>query len=258
MIDKITPLIITFNEAPNIARTLDRLVWAKRIVVIDSGSTDKTVEIVRSYPQAEVIHRDFDDCANQWNFGNDQVATDWVLSLDADYELSDELIMELRGLTTSAGIDGYRVNFTYRIFGRPLRGSLYPPRIVLYRKGRSYYKNEGHTQRLMVGGNVLPLSGVIFHDDRKPLARWLSSQRRYAQQEAEHLLTSNRKKLSRADRVRLAAWPAPPAVFVYTLIVKGCLLDGWPGWYYSLQRLLAETMLALEIIDRRLRCDPRT
>src|SRR5262245_29902250 len=157
MIDKITPLIITFNEAPNIARTLDRLVWAKRILVIDSGSTDKTVEIVRSYPQAEVIHRDFDDFASQCNFGNDQVATDWVLSLDADYELSDELIVELRGLNASAATDGYRVNFVYRVFGRPLRGSLYPPRIVLYRKGKSYYRNEGKVKTLTVGGDVLPI-----------------------------------------------------------------------------------------------------
>ena len=57
--------------------------------MIDSGSTDKTVEMVRSYPQAEIIHRDFDDCASQWNFGNAKVNSDWVLSLDADYELSE-------------------------------------------------------------------------------------------------------------------------------------------------------------------------
>ena len=63
----------------------------------------------------------------------------------------------------------------------------------------------------------------------------------------------DRNALDRVDRVRLAAWPAPLAVFLYTLILKGCLLDGWPGWYYALQRLVAETMLALELIDRRLR-----
>jgi glycosyltransferase involved in cell wall biosynthesis len=257
MIDNITPLIIAYNEAPNIARTLDRLVWAKRIVVIDSGSTDQTVEIVRAYPQVEVIHRDFDDCASQWNFGNEQVNSDWVLSLDADYELGDDLIAELHNLKPRAAVDGYRANFVYRIFGRPLRGSLYPPRVVLYRKIKAHYRNEGHTQRLVIAGNVLPLSGVIFHDDRKPLARWFASQRRYAHDEAEHLLELGRKTLSRTDRIRLAAWPAPLAVFIHTLIVKGCLLDGWPGCYYAFQRLLFETMLALEIIDRRLRRDGR-
>jgi glycosyltransferase involved in cell wall biosynthesis len=255
MLEDITPLIIAYNEAPNIARTLDRLTWARRIVVIDSGSTDNTREIVCAYPQSEVIHRDFDDCASQWNFGNEQVNSDWILSLDADYELSNDLVAEMRGLNPDASVDGYRANFVYRILGRRLRGSLYPPRVVLYRKIKAHYRNEGHTQQLVTAGNVLPLSGVIFHDDRKPLARWFASQRRYAQDEAEHLLEPSRKTLGATDRIRLVAWPAPLAVFIHTLVIKGCLLDGWAGWYYAFQRLLFETMLALEIIDRRLRRD---
>jgi glycosyltransferase involved in cell wall biosynthesis len=253
MIEEITPVIITYNEAPNIARTLDRLLWARRIVVIDSGSTDETVNIVRSYPQVEVIHRPFDDFGSQWNFGNDQVSRGWVLSLDADYELSDALVAELRGLHPTAATSGYRVHFVYRVFGRPLRGSLYPPRIVLYRKDKACYRNEGHNQQLVITGDVLPLSGVIFHDDRKPLARWVASQRRYALEEVEYLLASDRNSLSRVDRVRLAGWSAPFAVLIYTFFFKGCLLDGWPGWYYVLQRVLAETLIALEIVDRRLR-----
>ena len=173
MLDDITPLVITYNEAPNIARTLDRLLWARRIVVIDSGSTDETLEIVRSYPQAEVIHRSFDDFASQCNFGIAQVATAWVLSLDADYELSDALVTELRNLRPDATIAGYRARFIYRICGRPLRGSLYPPRIVLYRKDTASYRNEGHGHCVVVAGEIAALSGVIFHDDRKPLVRWI-------------------------------------------------------------------------------------
>src|SRR5262249_16099262 len=144
-------------------------------------------------------------------------------------------------------------NFVYRIYGQPLRGSLYPPRIVLYRKDRATYRNLGHGHRVEVGGHIAQLSGTIFHDDRKPLTRRLASQQRYASLEAESLLASDPKVLCRADRLRLAAWPAPLAAFIYTLIFKGCLLDGWRGWYYALQRLFAETLIALEIIDRRLR-----
>jgi glycosyltransferase involved in cell wall biosynthesis len=253
MIEHITPLVITFNEAPNIARTLDRLTWAQRIVVIDSGSTDETLEIVRSYPQAKVIARPFDDFASQCNFGIAQVGTDWVLSLDADYELSDALVDEIRILRPDAEISGYRAHFVYRIHGRPLHGALYPPRTVLYRKDKAYYRNEGHGHRVMVEGKIVPLAGLIFHDDRKPLARWFAAQEQYAAKEAEHLLAAEPKSLRRNDRIRLAAWPAPLAVFAYTLIFRGCLLDGWRGWYYALQRLLAETLIALEISDRRLR-----
>ena len=254
MIEDITPVIITYNEAPNIACTLDKLIWAKRIVVVDSGSTDETLEIVRSYPRAEVVYRPFDDFASQCNFGLAQVATPWVLSLDADYELSEALVSELHDLSPDAATCGYRARFIYRIYGRPLRGTLYPPRTVLYRKDKARYRNEGHGHRVTVDGEIVSLSGVIYHDDRKPLARWFRSQQRYASQEAEHLLTSDRKSLGRADRIRLAGWSAP-LVFVYTLLFKGCVLDGWPGWYYSLQRLLAETMITLEIADRRLRGD---
>ena len=253
MLKEITPLIITYDEAANIARTLDRLLWAGRIVVVDSGSTDRTAEIVRSYPQAELIHRPFDDFASQCNFGIAQVNTPWILSLDADYELSEELINELAKMHPDATTTGYRARFVYRIYGRPLRGSLYPPRIVLYKKDNATYRNEGHGHRVVVRGKIVPLSGVIFHDDRKPLGRWLASQQRYAGVEAEHLLASERKALCQADRVRLAAWPAPLAAFIYALIFKGCMFDGWRGWYYALQRLLAETLIALEIIDRRLR-----
>lgn len=253
MIEEITPVIITYNEAPNVARTLNKLVWAKRIIIVDSGSNDETLDIIHSYPQAQFIYRPFDDCASQWNFGNNQVDRGWILSLDADYELSDEFIAELGGLHPTAATVGYRAQFIYRIFGRPLRGSLYPPRIVLYRKDKAYYRNEGHTQQLVVAGSVLPLSGVIFHDDRKPLARWVASQRRYASEEVEHLLSSDRDSLSRVDRIRLMGWPAPLAVFFYTLFVKRCLLDGWHGWYYVLQRVFAETLITLELIDRQLR-----
>ena len=253
MFKDVTPLIITYDEAPNIARTLDRLSWAERIVVIDSGSTDPTIEMVRSHPRAELIHRPFDDFASQCNFGIAQISSPWVLSLDADYELSDQLVDELGNLHPESNTAGYRANFVYRIYGRPLRGSLYPPRIVLYRRDRAAYRNSGHGHRVEVSGYVAELSGVIFHDDRKPLKRWLASQQRYAREEAEYLLTADRKVLSWADRVRFAAWPAPIAAFIYTLVFKGCLFDGWPGWYYAFQRLLAETLIALEIIDRKLR-----
>jgi glycosyltransferase involved in cell wall biosynthesis len=256
VLEDITPLIITYNEAVNVRRTLDKLVWARKIVVIDSGSNDETIDILRTYSQVEVIHHPFTDFASQCNFGISQVVTPWVLSLDADYELSDQLVTELQSLAPAATIAGYRAKFIYRIYGRSLRGTLYPPRTVLYRKERAIYHNEGHGHRVTVSGTILPLTAPIYHDDRKSLAHWLVSQQRYARQEAEYLLSSDPGALNRTGRIRLLAWPAPLVVFVYTLLFKGCLFDGWPGWFYVLQRVLAETIIALEIIDRRLTRDP--
>jgi glycosyltransferase involved in cell wall biosynthesis len=246
-------MIITFDEAPNIDRVLRRLRWATRILVIDSGSTDGTLKILESYSPVDVIHHSFTDFASQCNFGLTQVRTPWVLSLDADYELSEDLVNDIAVLEPGSGIAGYRARCIYRLFGRSLRGSLYPARTVLYRTSKASYRNEGHGHTVMVDGPVLPLRGRIYHDDRKPLARWITSQQRYAKQEASHLLGAAANELSTTDKIRLMGWPAPVLVFVYTLFAKGCILDGWSGWYYALQRLMAEVLTALEIVDARLR-----
>ncbi len=256
-VESITPVILTFDEVPNIARTLDKLTWARRIVVIDSGSTDGTIELLASFPQVDIVHRPFDNFADQCNFGLTYVRTTWALSLDADYEMSAELVRELQDLQETEAVRGYRVSFVYSIYGRRLRGSLYPPRTVLYRVRDAHYVNEGHGHRVQIPGQVRQLRGVIYHDDRKPLSRWLVAQQRYAQLEAEHLLSCNNENLSGSDRLRRMAWPAPILVFLYVLLLKGCLLDGWPGWLYVLQRTLAEIMITVELIDRRLRAISR-
>jgi len=246
-----TVLIITLNEAPNLARCLDRLDWARRILVIDSGSTDQTLQIAHQYNNVEVVHRPFDSFADQCNFGLTLIETPWALSLDADYELSSTLVSEINSLRESS-IQGYSAPFIYRIHGRVLRGSLYPPRTVLYRVRAARYRNEGHGHRVSVDGPIARLSAPIYHDDRKPLQTWMDSQKRYANAEADHLLAADPSTLSGVDRLRLLAWPAPLLVFLYTLVIKRGLLDGWAGWYYTLQRTIAEALLAVNLIDRRL------
>lgn len=247
----ITPLVLAFNEAPNIGRCLERLRWAKRVVVLDSGSTDDTVAIARSFPNVEVHHRPFDNHTNQWNHGLGQVDTPWVLSLDADYILTDELTAELRDLQPGEDVAAYFVRFRYCVGGRPLRGSLYPPRAALFRKDRAGYVDDGHTQLLEARGPTAFLRGVILHDDRKPLAEWAANQVRYARLEAGKLMSRPRASLSRNDRIRLTAFLGPALVLPYCLILKGGMLDGWRGLYYAFQRLIAELLLCLFLIEAR-------
>ena len=249
MLEKITPLILTYNEAPNIGRTLERLTWAERIVVVDSFSDDSTVKILSSYPQVEIFQRHFDHFANQCNYGLEQVKTEWVLSLDADYILSNELIEELQFLPEHLLKDAYFAKFKYCIFGKPLRGSLLPPRKVLYRKDKAIYIEDGHAHRVEVAGNYEYLSGYVNHDDRKSLSRWLQSQDRYLLIEARKLLTTPTSKLSFGDRLRKQKVIAPIAILLYCLILKGGILDGWEGWYYAWQRVLAEILLAIRLIE---------
>jgi glycosyltransferase involved in cell wall biosynthesis len=251
VVDQLTALVLTYNEEDNIGRTLAALGWVPRVLVLDSGSTDRTLEIVARFPNARVATRTFDSFAGQCNFGLTLVEAPWVLSLDADYEVSEALAREIGGLEPAADVCGYRARFVYRVYGRNLRSTLYPPRTVLYRKDKAKYRDEGHGHRVQIAGSIAPLAAPIYLDDRKPLSRWFANQRSYARLEADYLLGTPRAGLGRADRIRRMAWPAPILVFLYTLIVKRCALDGWPGWYYVLQRTLAEVVIALEIVDRR-------
>lgn len=253
-LDRITVIILTRDEAPNIGRTLAALTGLSRIIVLDSGSSDATHEIVAERAGATVMVRPFDTHAAQWNhvLAAAQGERPWVLALDADYVLTPELVDEMRRLAPGDEISGYRVRFRYCIGGRPLSGSLYPPHVVLFRAGRSRFVQDGHTQRVEVDGAVADLKGLIHHDDRKPLSRWLSSQLNYTRLEAAHLLAKPRDQRRFADRIRLLAFPAPFVVFAYTLIFKGCLLDGWPGWFYALQRMTVEAMISLHLIEHRM------
>ena len=254
MLDRITPLILTFNEAPNIARTIAQLGWAKDIVVVDSGSTDRTRDILRQYPQVRVFDRAFTTHAEQWTFGLEHtgILTAWVLALDADFVLPDAFVRELASLTPAAGTAGYQAAFTYCINGAPLRGAAYPPVVVLFRRADAHYDQDGHTQRVRVRGAVRPLVARILHDDRKPLSHWLAAQSRYMRLEADKLGAARAGTLGRVDRVRRWLVIAPPAMFVYCLVVRGGLLDGWAGLFYALQRATSEVILSLFLVERLL------
>jgi hypothetical protein len=136
--------------------------------------------------------------ASQCNFGITQITTPWILSVDADYELSDDLVKELRLLAPAKETVGYRAQFVYRTDGRPLRGSLYPPRILLYRKDQAIYCNEGHGHRVSWPARSIT---TIAHRSRigSPHSSVMLAKRR-------SILPI--KRLARNDRIRLAAWPA--------------------------------------------------
>ncbi|MGR9072534.1 MAG: glycosyltransferase family 2 protein [Gammaproteobacteria bacterium] len=253
MLDEITPLILTYNEEPNLERVLKKLYWAKEIVILDSGSHDATLEIARSFPNVRVVTRAFDSHAVQWNYGLREtgIGTEWVLALDADYVLADALIDEIVLLKHQPDVQGYRARFRYCLFGKPLSGSLYPPVVVLYRRRQANYRQDGHTQRLSLQGNVAELNGSIFHDDRKPLSRWLISQDRYARLECDLLANRRWDDLSWQDRIRKMIFVAPVLVPIYCLTLGKGFLDGRRGLYYALQRGIAESLLALKLLENK-------
>jgi glycosyltransferase involved in cell wall biosynthesis len=254
MLDEITPIVLTYNEEPNLDRTLARLEWARDIVIVDSFSTDRTMAIAARHSAVRVFQRPFDTHAQQWSFAIEQtnIRTAWILALDADYVLSPDLVEELRNLKADGANDAYRASFRYCVEGMPLRGALYPPVTVLFRRCRAHYVQDGHTQRLRVDGPVGRLKAKIDHDDRKPLSHWLLAQDRYMRLEAEHVARTAWSELSLPDKIRRLPPVAPFLAFAYCYFGKRVFLDGRAGLHYALQRLMAEALLALRLVEIQL------
>lgn len=250
MLDRITPVIITRDEAPNIGRTLARLTWAREVIVCDSGSTDATLSIAHGFANVRVVERPIDTLADQWTFAVAQANSDWVLTLDADYIVPDASIEEMRQLTGDAA--GYEAGFLYAIDGRPLRATLYTPRVVLLRRDRATFYMDGHTQRVRVNGRIVPLRERIIHDDRKSMRNFIARQRRYMRDEAAKLRNADRDTLGLPSRIRRWRIVAPLLVVPYTLFGKRLILDGRAGLRYALERFIAEVILSWELtVGRR-------
>jgi len=245
VLDDITPLVLTRDEAPNIARTLGQLRWAREVVVVDSMSDDDTVAIARSFANVRVVQRPFDAHAAQWRFGVAQVRTPWVLTLDADYFVPDDAVREIAALAPPPDVAGYVARFRYAVDGRPLRATLYTPRPVLLRAGAFEIWQDGHTQRTRVAGRTETLREPFVHDDRKPWHRFVERQRAYARAEAAKLRGEHAPNF--AARLRKLRSVAPFAVLAHTLFVKGLILDGRVGWQYAKERFVAEWLIAREL-----------
>jgi glycosyltransferase involved in cell wall biosynthesis len=236
----ITPMILTYNEAPNIERTLSRLVWAKQVVIVDSFSSDATPVLARKFSNVRFFQRKFDTHASQWNFALRE-------ALDADYVLTDDFLQELRWMDPRSNVNGFRASFRYCIGGKPLRASLYPPVTVLYRRGFACYEQLGHTQKIVVHGRIQDMKSPIWHDDRKSFSHWLNAQKKYMQLEVKRLKSGN-SHLRWTDQLRQLRVIAPLGVFFYCLLGKGLILNGVPGFVYAGQRTIAEALLSFYLI----------
>jgi glycosyltransferase involved in cell wall biosynthesis len=251
MLDRITPLILTRDEEANIGRTLTQLAWAREVIIVDSLSTDGTVSIARQFDNVRLLSRPFDSHAEQWTFGIEQVRAPWVLTLDADYFVPDAFVRELASLEPPPDVAGYEAGFLYAIEGRPLRSALYPPRVVLLRRGAFAFWQDGHTQRVRVDGRVERLGVPLIHDDRKDLRRFIDRQKKYMREEAAKLRATPWKALPASGRIRKLRIVAPFATLLYTLLGKRAILDGRAGLRYAAERFLAEAVLSIELFRSR-------
>src|SRR5437762_1962065 len=230
--------IITFNEADNIERTLESVRFADEIVIVDSGSTDRTVEIARSFG-AKVFVEDWKGFALQKNSAIDNCTGTWVLSLDADEELTEELGAEIRGMLetdaeTVSQVDGYRLRLRHVFLGRWMRyGGYYPDmKLRLFRRvtsaGIAHFTDRPVHESVTVAGRVETMTKDLLHHGYPNLEIYLEHMNRYSTLGGR--LAAAKGKISRSLPAFL--WNValvPKLTFVWNYIFRLGFLDGREG-----------------------------
>jgi glycosyltransferase involved in cell wall biosynthesis len=266
---KLSCLILTYNEEVNIARCLAALDWCDDIVVIDSGSTDKTLDIAREY-HAKILHRPFDNFASQRNFGLDkgELHHEWVLHLDADEFVTKELQALLANFSPAEDIDGYFLPSKIILHGQWLKyAGMYPTyQARLGHRDRMRFIKVGHGQREDVQPDRMGRidEPYLHYSFSHGMQKWLEKHLRYARDEAQLIVDIRRgaavsanddsqqnsdpasgRRVSKARAASLPLALRPIARFLYVYLFRKGFLDGRAGFSYAFMLAVYEGMTAI-------------
>jgi glycosyltransferase involved in cell wall biosynthesis len=231
----LTVLIITLNEELNIARALKSVEWADEVLVIDSDSTDKTVEIAQSMG-ARVVQQPWLGYGQQKNFGMSQAKYDWVLSLDADEEVSSELRTAIAHFLSSDGLQNgkqyWGAAFPRKTFflGRwIMHGGWYPNILtrLAHRKQSRWTEPKVH-ESLEVSGGVTILPADLFHYTFRSVGDQVRTNIKYAKFGA----LAAQAKGENGSLLKILLKPV--GKFLETYVWKRGFLDGFPGFVISI------------------------
>ena len=273
----LTAIILTKDEAINIERCLNGLREVEDVVIVDSGSSDGTLEIAqRVRPDVRIFHHPFQDFGDQRNWALDRTEPrhEWILFVDADEFCTEPFVQELRKFVSDPGdLVGAYIAGKYYFLGKWIRrSSLYPSyQLRLLRKGFVRYRKAGHGQVEELNGSAGYLvEGWIHEGMSKGIFQWMERHNHYAREEAQRLCELREEKVQvpaifgrdprsrRREMKKLSArLPFRPLVAqIYTLFLCGAILDGPSGWLFvrlqtSYRILIDANRKELEFLDRR-------
>jgi glycosyltransferase involved in cell wall biosynthesis len=252
----VSVLILTRNEEANLGECLESVGWATEAFVVDSLSTDHTVEIARRYG-AQVYSRAFEGYARQRNWALDNLpfAHDWILMLDADERVPAPLAGEITRVVRRQDNTPAGFYLARRFFfqGRWLKhGGLYPTWLLrLFRRGRARIEQRAVNEHIIPEGEAGRLTQPFDHADRRPLSDWIAKHNRYADLEAEDYLHEKSRGYdhslparlwgSQAERkrwIKLRVWNRLPVglrpflLFFRNYVILAGFLDGRAGLTY--------------------------
>ncbi len=222
---RVSVAVVALNEEERLRACLESVVWADELVVVDAGSSDKTVAIAREFTD-RVLFRAWDGYGTQKNFALDQCQGDWVLSLDADERVSEALRDEIRAvLEVEPAEAGFFLPRRNLFQGRWVRrGGLYPDwQLRLFRRGKGAFVERAVHESVRVDGPTGRLRAPLTHESYRSVADAVARLNRYSDLAAADLAASGRGG-SLVDLLGRPVWR-----FVSMYILRAGFLDGWRG-----------------------------
>lgn len=268
----ISVVILTFNAAETIGATLASVVpLSDDIHVVDSGSTDETLDIVRA-AGAKVTSHPFENYGAQRNWAIETLPLrhEWQLHLDADERVSDELAAELRAQFAGEGppesIAGYYIPRLVHFHQQPIRhGGMWPIfHMRLFRHGRGYCENRKYDQHFHLEGRSAQLQGAMIDDIRLTLGEWTARHNRWADAEVDEILSPSEvviapgkhSPIARKRALRRRYYQAPLFwrafwLFIYRYILRLGFLDGkWGLIFFVLQTFWFRFLVDAKLYER--------
>jgi glycosyltransferase involved in cell wall biosynthesis len=217
--------IIALNAAARIEPCLASVAFADEVLVVDSGSTDGTVEIARRHG-ARVESKEWLGFGRQKQHAVSLARNDWVLCLDTDERVSERLAASIRGAVMGGRYRAWRMARRNRFLGRWLaHGEGYPDwSLRLFHRGHAGWSNDEVHEAVLTTAEVGSLEGDLMHDSAEDIATYVAKQNRYTSLHAQALFRQG----VRAGYWRLVA--SPLARFVKFYLLRGGFLDGGPGF----------------------------
>ena len=223
---KISATVITLNEEQNLAAALESLSWADEIIVVDSESIDRTVEIARQFTD-RIFIRPWPGYAAQKNFATEQASHDWVFNLDADERVSPELRREIEGLKAAGepAASGFEVPRRTFYLGRWIKHSGWYPdfKIRLYNRTAGRWRGEYVHESVESNGHVEKLTGPLLHYTVRNASDHHSRIERYTTLAAEEMAEHGKRVTP------LSLLVSPLMAFIRAYIFRRGFLDGMPG-----------------------------
>lgn len=213
----ITAIILTYNEELNLPDCIASIrPFVRRIVIVDSFSTDSTVQIAKSMG-IEVLQHKFDNQAKQfiWGLEQLQIDTEWIFRIDADERISSGAAQEIEAIckTNDSQVTGIVVRYTVEFMGKQLRhGGIYPfKKMLLYRKGHAAMEDRAMDEHItLFDGYAVELKNDSFHHDYKSITAWIDKHNKYSNREVKDYLCnqSGKKEDGRAltGRAKFKRW----------------------------------------------------